>query len=87
MLHTWPQLVRPLDQAGHGSAKKFKVEGLNESWAWTERKWTSATEDTGIGDPRKATKAKGERYFREVTEKLAQLMAQLAEVDPDQLYV
>ena len=87
MLHTWPQLVRPLEQAGPGAAKKFKVEGLNESWAWTERKWTRATADTGIGDPRKATKSKGEGYFREVTEKLARLMAQLAEVDPDQLYV
>jgi creatinine amidohydrolase len=87
MLYTWPELVRPLAKAGPGKAKRFRVDGLNESWAWTERKWTRTTEDTGIGDPRKATKEKGETYFRAVTEKLARLMLELAQVDPDQLYV
>ena len=86
MLHTWPQLVRPLEEAGVGKAKKFRVSALNESWAWTERKWTQTTEDTGIGDPRKATKKKGEIYFKAVTEKLAKLMIELAEADPDRLY-
>lgn len=87
MLYTWPHLVKPLEKAGAGKAKKFKVSGLNESWAWTERKWTSTTADTGIGDPRKATLQKGEQYFKAVTEKLAQLMIELAAADPDQLYV
>ena len=40
----------------------------------------------GIGDPRQATKAKGEEYFRAVTDKLARLMMELAAVDPDKLY-
>lgn len=87
MLHTWPQLVQPLEKAGPGKAKEFRVSGLNEAWAWTERKWSSATSDTGIGDPRKATVEKGEKYFKAVTEKLAQLMVELSAADPDQLYV
>ena len=52
MLYACPDLVLPLDQAGMGKAKRFSVDALNEAWAWTERKWTLTTEDTGIGDPK-----------------------------------
>jgi creatinine amidohydrolase len=86
MMYSWPELVYPLEKAGSGKAKKFSVAALNESWAWTEREWTSATSDTGIGDPRKATKEKGERYFKAVTEKLASLMLGLATTELEDLY-
>ncbi len=86
MMYAWPELVYPLEKAGSGKAKKFSVAALNESWAWTEREWTSATSDTGIGDPRKATKEKGELYFKAVTEKLASLMLGLATTDSEDLY-
>jgi len=86
MMYAWPELVLPLNRAGEGKAKKFSVKGLNESWAWTERKWSSTTEDTGIGDPRKATKEKGKRYFQEVTAKLSELMISLSQLDIDELY-
>ena len=55
MLYTTPELVKPLDQAGEGRAREFGVKALNESWAWAEREWTRCTDDTGIGDPGKAT--------------------------------
>ncbi len=86
MLYTWPHLVRPLEEAGDGSSKRFSVEELNEKWAWTERKWTMATGDTGIGDPRSATPEKGERYFRAATEKLAALMCSMARTRPSEMY-
>jgi len=87
MMYTWPELVYPLEKAGPGKAKKFSVAPLNESWAWTEREWTSITSDTGIGDPSKATVEKGERYFKAVTEKLASLMIGLTTTDPGDLYI
>jgi len=87
MMHVAPDLVLPLDRAGEGASRKFSVTGLNESWAWTERKWTRTTKDTGIGDPRKATLEKGEQYFMAVTHKLADLMTALAATDPSELYV
>jgi len=86
MLYTHPQLVLPLKNAGPGTSKRFGIKELNESWAWTERKWVLTTEDTGIGDPRKANVEKGERYFREVTAKLSQLMIGLATSPWDELY-
>ena len=86
MLYTWPELVLPLDKAGEGKARPFTIDALNENWAWTERDWTRTTEDTGIGDPRKATREKGEQYFRAVTTRLSQLMIGLATTDPEDLY-
>lgn len=86
MLYAHPELVKSLDEAGDGKAKEFSVEALNESWAWTERKWTSISEDTGVGDPRKATLEKGEQYFKEVTQKLATLFGDLAQTDNSKLY-
>ena len=86
MLYTWPKLVKPLDQAGDGKARQFSVSSLNESWAWAERKWSRISKDTGVGDPRKATVEKGERYFREVTAKLSELFVELAKTGNGELY-
>ena len=86
LLYLTPDLVRPLTEAGSGTEKKIKIKGLREGWAWTERKWSDVTEDTGIGNPRKATKEKGERYFNAVTDKIAQLFIDIARADLNDLY-
>ena len=52
IMHLTPQLVRPLSEAGDGAAKKFRMTGIREGWAWAERKWLQVTKDTGVGDPR-----------------------------------
>jgi creatinine amidohydrolase len=86
MLSLKPELVLPLNEAGDGAAKKFKVSALNENWAWAERRWSKVTSDTGIGYPKKATKEKGEGYLQEITQKLSQLMLDLAKADVEDMY-
>ena len=86
IMHLRPDLMRPLEEAGDGASKKFKVDAFNESWAWSERKWSEVTEDTGVGDPRKATADKGEAFFNAVTEKVAGLFIDLAKSDLDDMY-
>ncbi len=81
MMHLQPGLVLPLDQAGDGSHKKFSVDELNEKWAWSERKWTSVTSDTGIGDPSESSKEKGERFLKAISEKLGGLIYGLCKMD------
>ena len=66
-----PHLVLPLDEAGNGNAKQFKLKGLKEGWVSAQRQWTSVTKDTGVGNPKKATKEKGEQFFKDVTKKIA----------------
>ncbi|HKK47071.1 MAG TPA: creatininase family protein [Balneolaceae bacterium] len=86
VMHLRPDLVRPLDEAGDGRARKFKLEALNETWAWAERKWSEVTEDTGVGNPKEATAEKGKAYFEAVTKKVSQLMIELANADINDLY-
>lgn len=86
MMHLAPDLVLPLDQAGEGRAKVFKVRALREGWAWAPRSWTEVTEDTGVGDPRHASAEKGARFFGAVTQAIAEFFVELAAADPTDLY-
>ncbi len=87
MLHWAPELVRPLQEAGSGQAKQFRLAGMREKWAWAPRQWTQVTADTGVGNPAEATAEKGARYFQAVTEKIADFLVELAAADPNDMYV
>ncbi|AGA78606.1 uncharacterized protein, putative amidase [Echinicola vietnamensis DSM 17526] len=78
IMYLHPHLVRPLDEAGEGEERESLVEGIREGWAWSERKWSRVTKDTGIGNPKKASSKKGERYFKDLTEKISNLFIELA---------
>lgn len=86
ILHLAPQLVLPLDEAGDGKQKKHKIKEFSEGWAWSERKWSQITEDTGVGYPKKSTKEKGEQYFNAVTKKIADFLINLSNADINNLY-
>lgn len=86
ILHLTPGLVLPLSEAGDGAAKKFRFSAIREGWAWAERKWLQVTKDTGVGDPRKASAKKGEKYFKAVTEKVGDFFFEVAKADRDDLY-
>lgn len=86
MLHVAPELVRPLSEAGPGAARRFRIAGFREGWAWTPRQWREVTDDTGVGDPRAATAEKGRRYVAAVCDKIAAFLSELAEADPKKMY-
>jgi creatinine amidohydrolase len=81
-----PELVRPLEEAGEGAEKKSKVTGIREGWAWAERRWSMVSADTGIGDPKLSTPEKGEKFLRDVSQKLAKLMQEIAALDIQDRY-
>lgn len=86
MMHLAPGLVLPLSEAGDGSTNAFKLRAFREKWAWAPRQWTSATNDTGSGDPATATPEKGAAFFKALTEKIATFFVELADADPADLY-
>lgn len=86
MLHLKPEWVRPLEEAGLGKEKKSKITAIREGWAWSERHWSSVTEDTGIGNPKKSTKEKGERFFKDISGKIAELIVDLDQLDIENRY-
>lgn len=86
LLYLAPELVLPLAEAGIGKEKKHKIKEFNEGWAWSERKWSQITADTGVGNPKLASAEKGEKYFMAVTEKVAGLFVEIAACDINDLY-
>jgi len=86
MLEIAPELVLPLDQAGSGAARPWTITGLNEGWAWAERRWSEVTEDTGVGDPRAASKAKGKLFLDSVTQKIGVFLTELDSTHITELY-
>ena len=87
MQYIAPDLVLPLNEAGEGKGKKFRISALNEKWAWAERKWTQVTSDTGIGNPYKATPEKGRKCFDDVVEKIGQFILDLCKADIGEMYI
>jgi creatinine amidohydrolase len=86
LLYLKPELVLPKEDWGDGKEKKNKIEAFSEGWVWTERKWSQISEDTGVGNPKAATKEKGEKFFKDVTLKMSKLIEDVCREDINNLY-
>ena len=86
MMEIAPELVLPLSEAGEGSAKKFRIAGLKSGLAWAPRAWTKVTDDTGSGNPSRATREKGVRHLEAVTSSIAEFLVDLAKSDAPDSY-
>ncbi len=53
---------------------------------WAERKWSQISEDTGAGNPHKATKEKGKRFFKDLSKKMGNLFYDICKADTNDLY-
>lgn len=76
MMHYHPELVK-LEEAGNGDSTPFAISSLNEKVAWVPRHWNKTTIDSGVGNPKKASAEKGERYAKAVVEKIAKLFIEM----------
>ena len=86
MMSIASDIIRPLSEAGPGRGRKFRVAGLRDGWAWAPRHWREVTDDTGTGNPATATREKGEKFLRAVTERIGGFLVELAAADLDDLY-
>lgn len=86
MMHIAPDIVLPLSDAGPGAARRFRVQGLREGWAWAPRQWTKVSADTGTGNPAASTPAKGERFVEAVTRRIGGFLVELAGAEVEDMY-
>ncbi|HUF49379.1 MAG TPA: creatininase family protein [Longimicrobiales bacterium] len=86
MMHLAADHVLPLDEAGPGTERRFRVQGLREGWAWAPRQWSRISADTGVGNPAGATAAGGAAYFAAVTERVSGFLIELASTPVADLY-
>jgi len=79
------ELVK-MDQADAGQIKPSTLQGLNSGVAWTSRPWHLLTTHAGVGDPRKATRQKGERIVDAVTQRIGDYLLELANTPIDETF-
>jgi len=79
-------LVLPPKFAGKGESNHFKIKAFQEGWAWTQREWVEVSKDTGIGNPEHASAAKGKKYLKDVTQKIAEFLIDFSNADINEMY-
>ncbi len=84
-LELFPELVE-FDKASDGATRAARFEAIRRGWAAITRPWHLLTESSGVGDPRAATREKGERYLQLVTERLSQFLVELAAAKIDETF-
>lgn len=86
IMHYFPELVLPLQEAGEGRSKRWKLKSMENQTAWSPRRWNEVSDDTGIGNPKKASAEKGQRFLEEVTTRIGDFLVELAGADLNDLY-
>jgi creatinine amidohydrolase len=72
----FPQFMK-MELAGSGEIVQSKLDGIRKGWIQVTRPWHLASKDTGMGDPSKATKEKGERLMQATSERLGAFLLEL----------
>ena len=86
IMHIAPELVLPLEEAGDGYAKKFKLKAFKEGWVQAQRAWTQVTKDTGVGNPYAASAKKGEKFLNACADNITNFFIELGETPLDEMY-
>jgi creatinine amidohydrolase len=81
----FPGLVA-LEQADPGAVRPSRFEAVNRGWVEITRPWHLLTTNSGAGDPRAATAAKGESLTKVVVERIGQFLIELARSPLDQSF-
>jgi creatinine amidohydrolase len=84
-LELYPELVE-LERMSDGATRSARFEAIRRGWAAITRPWHLLTESSGVGDPRAATREKGQRYLELVTERLAQFLTELSAATMDGVF-
>ena len=81
----FPALVA-LEQADAGAVRPSRFEAVNRGWVEITRPWHLLTTNSGAGDPRAATAAKGETLTALVAERIGRFLTELAASPIDETF-
>jgi creatinine amidohydrolase len=81
----FPRLVS-LEQADLGAVRPSRFEAVNRGWVEITRPWHLLTTNSGSGDPRAATAAKGEALTKLVAERIGGFLQELASSPLDETF-
>lgn len=86
LLHLHPHLVLEKKHWGKGATNAWRLKAMREKWAWAQRDWRKATNDTGSGDPQHSTAEKGKEYLGAIAGRVGSYLIELAKVKLSDLY-
>ncbi len=86
LLRIAPELVRPLEEAGSGRVKRPVLKAMRAGRVSGQRPWSQVTEDTGVGNPARATAEKGEKFLAACVADIADFFVELARTPVENLY-
>jgi creatinine amidohydrolase len=81
----FPKLMR-MELADDGAARPSRFDAINRGWVSITRPWHLVSANTGLGDPRAATAQKGGRLMEELTVRLGDFLAELAQAQMDERF-
>jgi creatinine amidohydrolase len=81
----FPSLVA-FEQADSGAVNPSRFEAVNRGWVEITRPWHLLTTNSGAGNPRAATAAKGEKLTAVVAERLGRFLTELAQSPLDDTF-
>jgi creatinine amidohydrolase len=81
----FPDLVA-MDQADPGATAATRFATVNRGWVEITRPWHLLTTNSGAGDPRPATAAKGREVTDVVVERLAAALEEIARSPVDDTF-
>jgi creatinine amidohydrolase len=73
----FPDLV-DLDRADAGAVRASRFKAVKEGWVEISRPWHLLTTNSGSGDPRAASAAKGKAVTQLVAERIAEFLVELS---------
>jgi creatinine amidohydrolase len=78
----FPQFMR-MEAMGTGAVKPCRFEAVRKGWVSVVRPWHIAVPDTGVGDPKAASKEKGEKLMGLLEERIGGFLVELAGAEMD----
>ncbi len=73
----FPELLEP-EKADAGAAAPTAFEAINRGWISITRPWHLVSQNTGLGDPSRATAEKGQKLMALLVERLGGFLVELA---------
>lgn len=74
----FPDLVA-MEQADAGAVRPSRFTAVKQGWVEITRPWHLLTSNSGSGDPRRATAAKGQALTQRVSQRIGQFLIELAQ--------
>jgi len=84
-LYLYPELVE-MTAADDGEVKESKFEAINQGWAQITRPWHIVTTNAGVGNPKKATAAKGELIVNTTVDRISQYIKELSDAEVNEAF-